>query len=602
MKKGINNTIKLIITGVIIFGFVWYFVISPMMQFHKNEKIVLDGAKYYYSLNNGELPVGERIKTVSLLKLAHDKYLKESVFIPHTDEMCSLDNSWVKVKHENNDYHYYVYLECGLFKSNIDHEGPKIELNGDSEINVAIGEEYKELGVKSVVDKVDGKMKIEDVEIKGNVDTSKIGTYEVTYTAYDSMRNKTEVIREVSVVKTLSSTVKGLLNGESNFKGNPSNNYIDFSNVEYRIYGLTQNNDVVIIATEDIGFVNYSKLDEWLDYYYGLLTDKSKEMIVKSKFCNDTLSEDQLDKRSCESTTDEKNIYVPSIVEVNNAQSGNDNYIRLRSITWVANKSSDGKAYVTKNMFDGSEYGKTFLPYDVDVNYGVRPMIVIKGDTLIKDGDGTFEKPYLLGDYKKAHGGTLLNERMTGEYVTYKGTVYRIISPQNDGTTKVIATNSIGSIGNRVEAKVISEDGKIIYNPKDKTSAGYFINNSAAEYMDTSLFVKHEIEVPIYKNKIIYNQQVETKKYDVMFSAPDMYEIFSSKPTLLVDSSLHGSYWLKNSSKKASVGAAVYDAGSVVNMKFPSVATFGVRVVGYLNKNTTVVSGSGTVNSPYVIN
>ena len=602
MKKGTKNSIKLIITLVIIFGFVWYFVISPMLQFNKNEKIVLDGAKHYYSLNNGDLPVGERIKTISLKKLAQDKYLKENVFIPHTEKLCSLENSWVKVKHENNDYHYYVYLECGLFKSNIDHEGPKITLNGDEAINIGIGEEYKEPGVKSVIDKNDGKMKVEDVEIKGKVDTSKIGTYEVTYYAYDSLMNKTEVTREVSVVKTLSSTVKNLLNGQNNFKGNPTNNYINFSNVEYRIYSLTKNNDVVLVAAEDIGFVNYSKLDEWLDYYYGLINDNAKELMVKSKFCIDTLSEDQLSNPTCNTITDEKYVYIPSVSEVNNSQDGDENYMRLRAITWVSNKASDGKAYVTKRLFDGPDYVKTYLPYDVDSNYGVRPMIIIKGDTLIKDGDGSFGKPFLLGDTKKARGGDLLNERYTGEYVVIKGNVYRIISPQKDGTTKVIAANSLGTLGDRVEAKVVSDNGKIIYNPKEKTNAGYFINNSAAKYMDTSLFVKHEVEVPIYKNKFIYNQQSEVKKYDVMFSAPDMYEIFSSKGTLLIDSQLHGSYWLKNSSKKANVGAAVYDAGSVVNMKFPTVATFGVRVVGYLNKGTTVVSGNGTVNSPYVIN
>ena len=46
---------------------------------------------------------------------------------------------------------------------------------------VAVQQLYKDEGVKSVVDNKDGKLNVDDVNILSTVDTSKIGTYEVSY-------------------------------------------------------------------------------------------------------------------------------------------------------------------------------------------------------------------------------------------------------------------------------------------------------------------------------------------------------------------------------------------------------------------------------------
>ena len=158
MKKSINLTFKLVITIVILFAFIWYLVFSPMITFKKNETLIKEAAKNYYNYYTNELPTGERVKTLPLKKLYDTSYLREDIFVPNSTKMCSVTDSWVKVKRVNGDYKYYVYLECGLFKSNIDHEGPQIKLNGDSELVYGIDEEYKELGVKSVVDSNDGKL------------------------------------------------------------------------------------------------------------------------------------------------------------------------------------------------------------------------------------------------------------------------------------------------------------------------------------------------------------------------------------------------------------------------------------------------------------
>ena len=203
MKSETVKKIKLLITFVIIIGFVWFLVVSPMITFRSNEKKLENAAKRYFELNSRELPTGERVKTVGLNTLYHKSFIEGDLYIPYTHKTCSIENSWVKVKKENNEYKYYTYLECGILSSTIDHKGPEITLNGGNSVTVGKGEKYTDLGVRSVIDNVDGKISTKEVTVKGEVDTSKVGTYEVKYIAFDSLSNKTEVTREVKVVQKL---------------------------------------------------------------------------------------------------------------------------------------------------------------------------------------------------------------------------------------------------------------------------------------------------------------------------------------------------------------------------------------------------------------
>lgn len=592
MNQEMLKKIKLIITAVLILVFVWFLILSPMITFHKNEKSLEDAAKRYFELNSNELPSGENVKTVTLKTLYHKSFIKNDLYIPYTNKTCSIENSWVKVRRVDGEYKYYTYLECGVLSSTVDHKGPVITLNGDKSISIGKGEKYTESGVKSVVDNTDGKLNVKDVTIKGEVDTSKIGTYEITYTAYDSLNNKSVVTREVKVVQKLNSTIKNNLKDSKNFTGNPDNNYIRISNMLFRVYGLDTNNNVIIVSDSDIANVNYSKLDNWLDYYYENLNDFTKNIIVKSKYCNMNLTDTTLDTTKCSGYTKERNVYIPSVIEVNKAN-GEGNFMRPSTMSWVANKKNNKNAYLTRSFFFGSESNKTYLAYDINDNYGVRPMMTINGDTLITSGDGTSTKPYVFGDTKKAKGGSLLNERFTGEYISIDGYKYRIIKTNTDGTTKVVSE----FIAENLSSRASDENGKITYNPTNKTSVAYYINNRVSEYVNTKYFVKHQIEVPIYKNKIIYGNEKETKKYNVVLSAPNMYEMFGAQPQSVTS----GSYWMINTSQEAGIGAAMFTIGSPINGTIEKNTELGIRVVAFMKKGTTISSGEGTKENPYII-
>ncbi len=598
-KKKIVFNIKFIISLIIVGLFVWYLVISPMMKFHDNEKQMINAAKRYFEINSNELPTGKRIKTLSLSTLYSKSYLENDFYVPYTSNVCDQTDSWVKVRKNNSgDYEYLVYLDCGVLQSSIDHTGPEIKLNGSKEVTIGLGSKYKEEGVKSVVDNTDGKLDVKDVVIKGNVDTSKVGTYEVEYVAFDSLKNRTSVTRKVNVINNLNSVVKKALNGAKNFTGNPTNNYVRLSNMLYRVYGLDSNNNIILVAAEDVSNVNYTKLNEWLNkYYYNHLNDFTKKLIVKSKYCNMKITDTTTDTTECSGYTDKVNIFVPSVVEVNKAAAGNENFMKTYTMSWVGNSGDDGKAYITRSFFSAENEGKSFIAYDTTYNFGVRPMFTIKGNISAVSGDGSITDPYTFGDSTPIKGGEELNNASTGEYVNISGDLYRVIDVEN-GYTKVIAEDSITRSSELVLAVPTIAATELTYNPKVKGSVAYIINNESGQYIDTSYFVNHNVKVPIYKKDIIYGEEVKTEKYKAKVFAPNMYEMFSAQVNAYGHVS-HG-YWYLNTSKTSFYISAVTDIGVPLN-KETRYLSFGIRPCAYIKDNVIVTSGLGTRNNPYII-
>ena len=74
---------------------------------------------------------------------------------------------------------------------------PIITLNGEADITIIQGDTYTELGAIAVDDR-DGNI---SVVISGDVNTSIVATYAITYTAQDTAKNKAIATRTISVIK-----------------------------------------------------------------------------------------------------------------------------------------------------------------------------------------------------------------------------------------------------------------------------------------------------------------------------------------------------------------------------------------------------------------
>ena len=597
MDKKLIKYLKIACVVIVCLLFLWFLVISPLLKFKGYEKQAEDAARRYFELNESELPTGTRVKTLSIQKLFDQAYLKEDFYVPYSKNPCSITESWVKVRKEDGEYKYYTYLKCGVISSLVDHKGPEIILNGDDEITVDRGTKYKELGVKSVVDNTDGKMDIKDVTIDASkVNTNINGIYKVTYTAKDSLNNISKVTRKVKVVSRLNTTVKEETNNTGIYTGLTVNNYIYFSGMVFRILGLDGDN-VRIVAEQDVSNVNYSAIDEWLEYYYDHIANSSKKYVVKNKYCDMKATDDNIAGiTKCDSYTKDVYVSILSASDYNQAGNVTDNYLFPESISWVRNEKDDTNAYTTREFF----YGVTsrYMSFDKNYNFGVRPVLTIQGDVLIVSGDGSKDNPYSIGDFKAGEVGDKVNTRQSGEYISYSGILWRIVDSQDDGTTKVIADTTIYDGYTPVTTYYQTDDKAKIYNPKQRGNVGYFINNQIPNYLESDYFVTKEIEVPIYNRAIKYKEESSTKKYKVKFSAPDMYEMFSAFD---FNSLTMKSYWYINSSKMENTKAVVADIGTVLYGKLYDYTGFGVRPVAFLDKQCEIVRGSGTFEDPFII-
>lgn len=596
-KKKMKKYLKLAIVIVVVVLFLWFLILNPLLTFKGYEKQVEDAAKRYFEINPSQLPTGTRVRTLSVQDLFDQSYLKEDFYVPFSKKPCSITESWVKVRQEDGEYKYYTYLKCGVISSIVDHKGPEITLNGDDSITIDQGSKYEELGVKSVVDNSDGKMNIDDVTIdSSDVNTDVTGSYEVVYTIQDSLNNETRKIRTVNVVSRLESLVKKATNDSGVYTGINPNNYMYFSGMLFRILGVDGDN-VRIVAEQDVSNVNYSAIDEWLDYYYDHINKKSKKYVVKNKYCNMNADDGSISSlTNCSSYTDEQEVSILSASDINQAGPVADNYLYPNSISWVRNSKNDDEAYAVRNVFYNSD--SQYMSFDKDYNFGVRPVITIQGDALVVDGDGTQANPYSIGDFESASTNDLVNTRSTGEYISYSGILWRIIDVDNDGTTKVIANTTLYNNGERVLTYYDTNATSKIYNPTQRGNVGYFINNQASQFVDTEYFANKVVEVPIYKNDIKYGNESTTKKYKVKLSAPDMYEMFSA---FNYNDKAMKSYWLINSSRKQYTKAVISDIGVVMYGNIYDYDEYGVRPVGYLDKDCVIVRGRGTVDNPYII-
>ncbi len=588
MKK--MKQIRLVVTLIIIGLFIWFLVLSPYITFKKNENTMLEAAKRYYELNSDKLPTGTRMSTVDLQTLARESYIKEDFYVPFSKKPCSITKSWVKVKHTNSGYKYYTYLQCGVLKSTTDHTGPVITLNGSNEITINKGDTYKEPGVKKVVDNTDGQIDVKEVEITGDVNTSKVGIYTITYSVMDSFKNETVKTRTIKVVQQLKNTVEKVTK-IGQYVGKVTNNYIKFSGMDFRIVGIVDGN-VKIVAADDVANVNYSDLDEWLKYYYEHINKDSKDYVVKTKYCNDTLTDTST--KECSKYTNEKNVYILSVQDINKATDENGNsYLYPETIDWVANAKTNKEGWTTREYFSDSTL--KYMEFSKDYNFGIRPVLTIKGDALITSGDGTSEKPYMIDDYDIGKSGDKVNTRLSGEYIEYSNMLWQIIETTDSSLTKVISYNTM-TVDSLSDISYPLGETKNMYNPTKKGNIGYIINQKASDAVDEKYFVKNKIEVPIYKTLATYKGTSSTKKYNVKFHAPNMYEMHTAR-----NSNTQRSYWLMNSSSEEFRRYIVSEIGVVFYQKEGTPTDAGTRIVGYLDKDCQIVQGQGTKDNPYKI-
>ena len=578
-----KKRIKIVIACVVLVLLVFFLVVSPYMKFKRNEKQMINAAKRYYEINTRSLPTGEKTKTISLQTLYEKDFISRDLRSPYMGKVCDSKESWVKVKKEEGEYQYYVYLKCGMFRSNVDHEGPHIKLKGKEEITLHKGEEYKELGVESVSDKTDGKLDVKEVEIdhkKVNVD--QVGDYEVIYKIKDSLGNETRKVRVVHVIETLNHVVEKDTKKKNVYQGDQNNNYVKLDGILFKIVGINEDKTVKLVTNDNIASINYEGIDSWLnEYFYEKLSNSAKKLMVKSKFCEEEVKNPE-SYTKCSQYGKKKNVGLLSVLDINRSKDSEENYnVNSAHNTLLQNKQGSKQLAFSSGEYKG---------YHVSENIGVRPVVNIKEETDVVFGDGTFENPYILkGNKSVLKAGSKISDARVGEYLTYSGYTFRVIGKESDGTTKVIMD------GNLKDSIYPFHDNlePASYDISNHENIAYKISNELSKNISSKYFAKKTINRNIYQKNVSYQEKPTNDKIDVKLSLPSIYDLFSATNP--------SDFWFINYSKKNHENYQYLQVLGVVHKSKDTVSEAGVRLVGYLDASVKVKKGNGTLDHHYSI-
>ena len=577
--------IKILIIVVVILLIIWFLVVSPLIKFKNSEKQVLEAAKRYYEINNSLLPTGKKIRTVSLQTLYDKDLISEDLKSPYTNKECNSKTSWAKVRKENNEYKYYVYLECGILSSKIDHKGPEITLKDGDTVTINKGDTYKDAGIKSVIDDTDGNIDIKKVTIDSSkVNTNKNGTYEVTYKVRDSFNNETVKIRTVKVEQILNKIVEKDTDKTNIYKGSNSGVAIRVDGIIFDVVGVNDDGSIKVVSNENVLFADYNSVDKVLDDFYNNLSDEVKEYIeTNSKWCDEKVS-DIANYKKCNDYSKKKPIGLLSVADINNSYDSD-------GISWI---TSAGEFW-TSNSFNSKQISSShsigLADYSKDKIMGIRPTLNIKKNTKIISGTGTYNNPYIFEKIKQSVGSEISNLRI-GEYINYSGYNWRVSSKDSDNNVKLVMTDVIGNPDNGVFETTYSSKNEN-YNPNSKNNIGYKINNEVSSYISGNNFMKHNVEVKNYKNKVSYDSDATSKTYKSRLSLISIFDYFSSNNNTV-------KYWYKEhttNDEKTYVKIPNYgvDAEKYNN------SNYAIKLVGYINGDYKIKMGDGTEDNPYTL-
>ncbi len=151
---------------------------------------IVDREKPVIETDSDSLSVCPNASSYDVLYKAYDNY--DGDITSNVSQDTTDDSLILSVSDSSNNV---VTKNISLIREDL--AAPSITLSGNQTVYVPINSTYSEAGY-SAVDNCDGDV-TSNVTVSGSVDTSKAGTYDITYSVSDSLSNSTTVTRKVNV-------------------------------------------------------------------------------------------------------------------------------------------------------------------------------------------------------------------------------------------------------------------------------------------------------------------------------------------------------------------------------------------------------------------
>ena len=262
-----------------------------------------------------------------------------------------------------------------------------------------------------------------------------------------------ELIKKQSYVDQ----TKGLVHDKNasiyRYIGKVEDNYLEYSGILFRIVGIDKDNNIKAISDSNLTLM-YSGLEKGFDksYVYKWL-NKSDEK-YSGIFENNMDSTDKYLTNTylCDDV-------VSDLKNINCEKNNNALKITLLSLYDYASAGgkesylNNGESYYLSTIDDKNNNYFINTTGDVGLNkisskiYGVRPVITIKNDVALMHGDGSKTSPYAVIEKTISK----LSDVYISKYINYSGNTYRVISTGENVKIALIVKSSYGIGSNTLD-------------------------------------------------------------------------------------------------------------------------------------------------------
>ena len=398
--------------------------------------------------------------------------------------------------------------------------------------------------------------------------------------------------------------------------GENPNNYIWYSGKLWRVVSVDPSDNSVKLVTQwNISSIPYntadnstfrnSHMETWLndtsvDGFLGNLREPDKFIKMDSQW-NATMTEDT--SKPPKTTMVEDAVGLLNIYEYTMSYRYSNEYLINGLEWWILTP------YSTSHMHNVTSSGGVRISSSTNA-YGVRPAINLKSSVKIVGGDGTVNNPYRLeGDNDSNLNGTLLNTRYSGEYIRFgtdENNLYRIVSHETNGLTKITSAEPLKSSGSFIESAFDSNNN---VNYSSSNTIGAFLNGAyLTSYVGDGYRNMIEENTTWYLGTVADGKNYRLAKYTTETSTTLTSSRTTAKVGLLRlgelmagqfdDLDYNITYWMLtpySSSRMRSVSDF-----SIANDGRPS-SMLGVRPAMNLKSSVIITGGSGTKLDPFTL-
>lgn len=354
-------------------------------------------------------------------------------------------------------------------------------------------------------------------------------------------------------------------NGIYRFKGKDVNNYIEFSNMLFRIVKINLDGSVDIVLDNNINSLGYNTKSNYLNsdinkYLNDVFLSKvDKYYLTKTISCNDKV--DDINNYSCKNKDISNYVKLLDLSDYLNSIN-EDSYIDVQGNEWLSTQKDSTNIWIISNN-EIAYLNNTSSAY-------IRPVVTLKNSTEILSGDGTKENPYKISK-KKGVG--------IGSYIKINDDLWIVYSTSKKNLNLVLVDNINNGITKYVYSSKITT-----FNPKEENTLAHYLNNDYYNNLAyKKLLVDFEVNTGSYTDSY---KKVYDKKAKVKVGIPSVLDFKYPGNSF--------SYYLLNTS-----GEEVYyfEDGlytSQPNLIRPIRPTIAI-------KKQSLKKGKGTLEDPYII-